>query len=116
MNELEMKLAIQKVIKNLMDNFLGKNLRNDPFVAEDHRREKPLYAALVPDEIFKGSHFERRFTTRFGHVWQQLAVVVAEKRLGIGIKEHKIVGTIPEERLHRISEILNELEHQTLID
>jgi hypothetical protein len=36
--------------------------------------KKPLYAALVPDEIFKGSDFERRFVTPFGDV---LAIVFA---------------------------------------
>ena len=56
-----MKAAIQSVIQEMMDNILEKVLEKDPFLPEKHRTAKPLYAALVPDEIFKGSHFERRF-------------------------------------------------------
>jgi len=56
----EMKKAIQSVIKMMMDRVMNKVLVEEPFVKEEHRAKKPLYAALVPDEIFKGSHFERR--------------------------------------------------------
>lgn len=45
-----------------MNNVLFKH----PFIVEDFSKDKPLYAALVPNEIWKGSHFERRFTTPFG--------------------------------------------------
>ena len=76
--EQEMKRAIQSVIKSMMDRVMQKVLVEDPFIKEDHRAEKPLYAALVPDEIFKGSHFERRFVTPFGKAWQALAVVAAD--------------------------------------
>jgi len=64
----EMGLAIQETIKILMDRVMDNVLVKDPFIAEEHRAKKPLYAALVPDEIFKGSHFERRFVTPFGKV------------------------------------------------
>lgn len=86
-------------------------LVEDPFIEEDHRAEKPLYAALVPDEIFKGSHFERRFVTPFGGVWENLAIVAANHGLGFGEKGRSIIGKINEERLRRIQEILNNLEH-----
>ena len=106
-----MKLAIQAVIQDLMDRVMTRVLKEDPFLPESHKARKPLYTALVPDEIFKGSHFERRFVTRFGHVWEQLAIVAAEKGLGHGVKGYEISGTIKEGRLRRISEILNQLEH-----
>ena len=69
--------AILDVIQTMMDKVMDKVLVTDPFVAEKHHASKPLYAALVPDEIFKGSHFERRFVTPFGSVWDKLAVQVA---------------------------------------
>ena len=106
-----MKLAIQKVIQNLMDSVMEKVLYSDPFVEEDHHSKKPLYAALVPDEIFKGSHFERRFVTPFGKVWEQLAVVAATSGLGYGVMGHRINGVVRAERLQRIAEVLNRLEH-----
>lgn len=110
-NEQEMKLAIQSVIKEMMDRIMHKILVDDPFIKEDHRAEKPLYAALVPDEIFKGSHFERRFVTPFGNAWEKLAIVAASKGLGYGEKGVNIKGQVNAERLRRIQETLNNLEH-----
>jgi hypothetical protein len=110
-NEQEMKIAIQSVIKEMMDRVMHKVLVDDPFIKEDHKAEKPLYAALVPDEIFKGSHFERRFVTPFGSVWEKLAIVAANKGLGYGDKGVSIQGQVNAERLRRIQEILNNLEH-----
>jgi hypothetical protein len=86
-------------------------LVTDPFIKEEHRAMKPLYAALVPDEIFKGSHFERRFVTPFGNVWQSLAVVAAKAGLGRGTASYRIDGLVKSERLRRITEVLNTLEH-----
>ena len=49
--------GIADVIASMMDKVLNKVLVEDPFLPEQHHAAKPLYAALVPDEIFKGSHF-----------------------------------------------------------
>lgn len=107
----EMKQAIQSVIRTLMERVMHKVLVEDPFLPDNHKAERPLYAALVPKEIFKGSHFERRFVTPFGNVWEKLAVVAAENGLGYGTLNHLIRGTVKKERLRRITEILNRLEH-----
>lgn len=107
----EMKQAIQAVIKEMMDRVINTVLVVDPFVKEEHKAKKPLYAALVPDEIFKGSHFERRFVTPFGGVWEKLAIVAANQGLGFGEKGRVIIGKVNAERLRRIQEVLNNLEH-----
>ncbi len=107
----KMKNAIQSVIKTLMDSVMDKVLNTDPFMPDEHKAKKPLYAALVPDEIFKGSHFERRFVTPFGGVWEKLAVVAATQGLGLGKQGYEITGVVRAERLRRITEILNNLEH-----
>lgn len=107
----EKKKAIQSVIKAMMDRVMHKVLVEDPFSPDKHKAEKPLYAALVPKEIFKGSHFERRFVTPFGKVWEKLAIVAAMHGLGYGVMNHMITGKVREERLRRIAEILNRLEH-----
>ena len=107
----EMKLAIQSVIKIMMDKVMKRVLNTDPFIKEKHQADKPLYAALIPDEIFKGSHFERRFVTPFGKAWETLAVVAAKEGLGYGVVGHSISGTVKEERLRRITQVLNKLEH-----
>lgn len=110
-NPEKMKAAIQAAIVDLMDRVMDRVLRTDPFLIDEHRAKKPLYAALVPDEIFKGSHFERRFVTPFGLVWEQLALIAANEGLGYGTRNHPIHGTVKSERLRRINEILNTLEH-----
>lgn len=107
----DMKAAIQDVIKVMMDRVMERVLVTDPFIKEEHRAQRPLYAALVPDEIFKGSHFERRFVTPFGNAWQNLAVVAANAGLGYGTAGHRIDGLVKSERLRRITEVLNTLEH-----
>ena len=60
--------AIQDVVSAMMDRVLQRVLLDAPFIKEKHHANKPLYAALVPDESFKGSHFERRFVPVWGSV------------------------------------------------
>lgn len=103
--------AILNVIQTMMDRVMDKVLVTDPFIAEKHHANKPLYAALVPDEIFKGSHFERRFVTPFGGVWEKLAVQVASAYHGTCSQGVSVQGTIGEESLRRIQVVLNKLEH-----
>ena len=103
--------AIRSIVADLMDKVMDRVLVSDPFISEVHHATKPLYAALVPDEIFKGSHFERRFVTPFGDVWEKLAMVVAQKHHGKCEKGYTIHGTIGKERLRRIQEVLSRLEH-----
>ncbi len=106
-----MKIAIQGIIRSMMDRIMKKVLKDDPFIPEKHHSTKPLYAALVPDEVFKGAHFERRFVTPFGKAWQKLAKVAADEGLGEGVLERTIQGNVRTEQLRRIQEVLNQLEH-----
>jgi len=110
-NPQAMKDAIQQKVGNLMERVMEKVLVTDPFLVDKFRAEKPLYAALVPNEIFKGSHFERRFVTPFGSVWEDLAVTAAEFGLGQGNRGVTVNGIVKEGRLHRIAEVLVRLEH-----
>ncbi len=105
--------AIRNVVVTMMDRVMERVLIEDPFVVEKHHANKPLYAALVPDEIFKGSHFERRFVTPFGNVWEELAVKVATAHHGKCVQGATIEGTVGGESLRRIQEVLNKLEHKT---
>lgn len=104
--------GITKVVTDLMERVMEKVLISDPFIKEKHHSAKPLYAALVPDEIFKGSHFERRFVTPFGGVWEKLAYVVASEYHGNCEIGKTITGQVGTERLRRIQEVLNNLEHK----
>lgn len=112
-NDNSVALAIKAVVSTMMDRVMNNVLLKDPFIKEKHHSAKPLYAALVPDEIFKGAHFERRFVTPFGGVWEKLAQVVAQEAHGdckMGYSVHGVVGS---ESLRRIQEVLNNLEHNT---
>jgi Type II restriction endonuclease, TdeIII len=112
MNKQErVALAIKEVVSKMMDRVMENVLVNDPFIKEKHHASKPLYAALVPDEIFKGSHFERRFVTPFGGVWEKLAQVVAIEAHGNCIMGHTIIGNVRAESLRRIQEVLSRLEY-----
>ena len=106
-----MKAAIQTVIMDMMDRVMDKVLSKDPFIEEQHHAKKPLYAALVPDEIFKASHFERRFVTPFGKAWEKLAKAAADEGIGRGTLDHTIRGTVKAGRLQRIQAVLDSLEH-----
>ena len=112
MNKKNKSDGIKMVISELMDAVMNRVLITDPFIKEEHHAKKPLYAALVPDEIFKGSHFERRFVTPFGGVWEKLAHVVAKEFHGHCERGKSINGLIGAERLRRIQEVLNKLEHK----
>jgi hypothetical protein len=114
--EQKLKTAIDEVIVGLMDRIMETVLVRDPFLTDEHRAKRPLYAALVPDEIFKGSHFERRFVTPFGGVWEKLAVAAATAGIGKAEQGYSITGNINTERLRRIQETLNKLEHPSAKD
>jgi len=49
--------------------------------------------------------------TPFGGVWEKLAVVAATEGLGHGEQGFAITGKVNKERLRRIQEVLNRLEH-----
>lgn len=108
----ELRVAIISIINDLMDRIMNKVLYEDPFNSDEHKAKKPLYAALVPDEIFKGSHFERRFVTPFGGVWEKLTVAAATVSMGEAYKGYTLIGQVRQERLKRIQEVLNKLEHK----
>lgn len=104
--------GIKRVVDKMMGLVLTNVLEDNPFVPEVFKQNKPLYAALVPYEIWKGSYFERRFVTDFGKAWQHLAVVAAEEYHKKACEEYIIRGTIKSGRLTRIQKVLNKLEHK----
>jgi hypothetical protein len=107
----EIGIVIKNIVAEMMERVMNKVLYEDPFLADKFRFEKPLYAMLVPSEIFKGSHFERRFVTPFGKIWEKLAKITAEAAFGFAVTGYEINGMVGEERLRRIMETLNRLEH-----
>jgi hypothetical protein len=74
--------SIKRVVSTMMDRVMDNVMGKDPFIMENYRYSKPPYTELLPDEIFKVSHFERRFVTPFGGAWEKLAMVVANQAHG----------------------------------
>lgn len=107
-------MAIKGVVTTMMNRAMNNVLHKDPFITEKHHSAKPLYAAWVPDEIFKMAHFERGFVTPFGSVWKKLVQVVAAKAHGHCLLGHNIDGVIGDERLRRLQELLNNLETKAI--
>src|SRR5260221_10107369 len=99
----EIKAAIRDIISALMDETMEEALINDPFNVDKHRAMNPIYAALVPDEISKHSHFERKFGVQIGKFWQQVGLVAARAGLGYGVMGHIVEGVVKKERLRRNS-------------
>lgn len=108
--------AITELVRTMMDKVLRRVLVEDPFIPEEHHSKKPVYAALVPDVIFRDSHFERRFVTPFGTFWERLAQILARTYHGHCERGVTLHGTIGREASRRIQEVLNGLEHSTTKD
>lgn len=101
--EPAVEAAIRRVIKNKMDRVMREVLEKDPFVPERHQSGNPLYSALVPDQVFTGSHFERHLDTIFSRIWEELAVIVATDRMHKTKRSEEIKGIVLTGRLRRIS-------------
>ena len=89
---------------------MDKVLRQDPFDMKLRQRKAPLHTALVPEAIFRGSHFERRFVTPFGTVWEKLAALIGEDAFGFGTTQHMVVGRVRQQCLDRIRRTLDDLD------
>jgi Type II restriction endonuclease, TdeIII len=81
------------------------------FLQFDFQIPNGFYRALIPNEVLKVSQFEHRFIKQFGDIWEKLAVMVAQHGLGLSLQRHPIRGNVSLERLRRIQEVLNELDH-----
>ena len=109
--EDSLEAAIRSVINDAMKQVVVRAIEEDPFDGEHHEIEKPLHAALVPRDVFKGSRFERRFVTIFGRVWEELLRAVGQARFGWATRQHRMDGRIRRGCLERIQRILDQLEH-----
>lgn len=100
--------AIKNILSTMMDEVMDNVLINKPYVKEKHRLPKSLYAALVPDEILKSSHFEKEFLTLFSSVWGKLAQAIAQEAHGHCSLEYRIDGLVKTKRLKRIQQVINQ--------
>lgn len=107
----QMKEAIQSIVTDMMDQIMNQVLVRDPFIEENLYAMNPLYAALLPDEIFKGAHFESYCVTPFLKAWKTLVATAAQFNLGFGATDYCISGTIRSQRRKRALQVANALAY-----
>jgi hypothetical protein len=111
LSNIALKRKIQDLIMTLLDSVIEQDLLKDPQVFEQNHTLSPFYTALIPNEVLKVSQFEHRFIKQFDDIWEKLAVMVAQHGLGLSLQRHPIRGNVSLERLRRIQEVLNKLDH-----
>ena len=72
------KERIKARIREKMDNIITRRISALPTDMRDINNTNPFGSRLVPEEIWKGSKFERSFVTSFGQgVYEQIAYEIA---------------------------------------
>jgi hypothetical protein len=106
------KKKIVEEILRVVDKVIEKRTVDEPFSIKEIEKERPFHAALLPEEILKGSKFERSFVTSLGQsAWEEIARIIIEEELGYCKRGQRIEGEIFLEQLKVIQRILDELEH-----
>jgi hypothetical protein len=82
----------------------------EPWDEARERFLRPLHFALVPEAVWKGSKFERSFTTSLGNVWERAAIETSR-----GVRRWMQQGCVYEGEIHSsqmqvITHILGDLE------
>lgn len=113
---MTLKDATRKKIKDeiirVVDRVIKKRTIDEPFDIGELEEERPFHVAILPEEILKGSKFERSFVTSLGQsVWEEIAKIIVEEEWGFSKRSKHIEGEIYQSQLQVIQKILNELEH-----
>lgn len=106
------KKKIKDEIIKVVDRVIKKRTIDEPFDIVELEEERPFHVAILPEEILKGSKFERSFVTSLGQsVWEEIAKIIVEEEWGFSKRSEHIEGEIYQSQLRVIQKILNELEH-----
>ncbi|MBS3103020.1 TdeIII family type II restriction endonuclease [Candidatus Woesearchaeota archaeon] len=106
------KNKIKDEIIKVVDRVIKRRTIDEPFDVKELEEERPFHVALLPEEILKGSKFERSFVTSLGQsVWEEIARIIIEEEWGYSKRGQHIEGEIYQSQLKTIQKILNELEH-----
>lgn len=110
---IEATNEIKQLIFEFIDNVLKRRVKDEPFDIVKYTEERPFHSALVPEEIWKSSKFERSFVTSLGQfAWEKIARIVGEAKRGFAKTSFKVSGQISEGELSAIQTIVYELEHR----
>lgn len=98
---------IREHLSNVMERLIHKRVVEEPFDPAAIARNNPFGWLLVPEEIWKGSKFERSFVTTLGQgIFEQLGKIIAEGTGAHATNQYDSVFTINTWRNERIEEIL----------
>jgi hypothetical protein len=104
------KSLVKKQIETVMDRVISRRITEEPFDSKNNLEENPFGARLVPEEIWKGSKFERSFVTSLGQgVFEQIGKIIAEGTGDFAENQHITLGKIDKGREEKIEAILREL-------
>lgn len=103
------KNRIKDRIRQKADSILDRRIREFPNDMAELFARNPFGARLVPDEIWKGSKFERSFVTSFGQgVYEQIALEIARGSGAIAENQHRETLTINTWQSEKINNILSD--------
>jgi len=106
------KERVKDEIIKVVDRVIKRRTIDEPFNIKELEEERPFHVALLPEEILKGSKFERSFVTSLGQsVWEEIARIIVEEEWGYAKRGQHIEGEVFQGQLKIIQKILNELEH-----
>src|SRR3954449_365215 len=74
---------------------LRTRTQTEPWDEATERSLRPIHFALVPTAVWKGSKFERSFTTSLGSVWERAAIEASE-----GVRRWSQQGYVYEGEIH----------------
>jgi Type II restriction endonuclease, TdeIII len=106
--EIRKKLA--EVFARPVLSTLERRTVLEPWDEAEEVMSRPFHHALVPAAVWKGSKFERSFTTSLGSTWEAAAVVLGTGLRGWAERGYSYLGEIDTTQLHTIQKILNDLE------
>lgn len=104
------RAAVAAYFTGVVERALRRRIELEPWDLEQEKSDRPIDFALVPEEVWKASKFERSYTTSRGSAWEEIAVLIAADNFGHAERNSRYVGELFQGQLTQIQRILNELD------
>ncbi len=111
-SEQSKELIIEELL-SLIQKTIAKFEDKSFWDTDELTKARPFHTALIKPQFWKGSKFERSFTTVQGTVFEKIALIIAEPYWERCVKNYLIEADISRSQLQKISQILDELDHTT---
>ena len=89
----EMRSKLAAAFASPVLTTLNRRTVTEPWNESVERANKPFHFALVPAEVWKGSKFERSFTTSLGSMWEVAAVALGGPLRGWAAQGYSYAGS-----------------------